>query len=115
MHTFECLSLYLEEKPLEGRTGVGGHVFNLDVGQTVEQQQREASDRLEPLATHEERLLGLLRTERSETLTRCSWTRTRNTFRGLKNKYKDALGHVDLFPVQSVSAFGKETKELVLY
>lgn len=66
MHTLS-VCLYLEEKPLEGRTGVRAHVFNLDMGQTVEQQQREASNWLEPLATDKERLLCLLSTEQSFT------------------------------------------------
>ncbi len=43
MHTLS-VCLYLEEKPLKGRTGVRAHVFNFDMGQAVEQQQREASN-----------------------------------------------------------------------
>lgn len=42
--------VYLEEKPLECRAGVRGQVFDLDVGETVKQQQGEATDRPEPLA-----------------------------------------------------------------
>lgn len=63
-----ALFLYLEEKPLESRTAVRAHVFNFDMGQTVEQKQREASDWLEPLATHKEGLLCLLLTDESLTL-----------------------------------------------
>lgn len=55
--------VYLEEKPLESRAGVRGHIFDPDVGETVKQQQGEAAKRPEPLATHEERLLRLLWTE----------------------------------------------------
>lgn len=66
MHTLS-VCLYLEEKPLKGRTGVRAHVFNFDMGQAVEQQQREASNWLEPLATDKERLLCLLLTEQSFT------------------------------------------------
>lgn len=59
--------MYLEEKSLEGRTGVRAHVFNLDMGETVEQEQREASNRVQSLATDKERPLSLLSTERSFT------------------------------------------------
>lgn len=58
-----CVGVYLEEKPLESRARVRGHVFDLDVGETVKQQQGEAANRPEPLATHKERLLRLLWTE----------------------------------------------------
>lgn len=55
--------VYLEEKPLECRAGVRGQVFDLDVGETVKQQQGEATDRPEPLATDKKCLLRLLSTE----------------------------------------------------
>lgn len=55
--------VYLEEKPLECRAGVWGQVFDLDVGETVKQQQGEATDRPEPLATDKKCLLRLLSTE----------------------------------------------------
>lgn len=55
--------VYLEEKPLECRAGVRGQVFDLNVGETVKQQQGEATDRPEPLATDKKCLLRLLSTE----------------------------------------------------
>lgn len=62
MHAWN-VGVYLEEKPLESRAGVRGHVFDPDVGETVKQQQGETANRPEPLATHKERLLRLLWTE----------------------------------------------------
>lgn len=43
MHTLS-VCVYLEKKPLKCRTGVRVHVFSFDMGQTVEQQQGEASN-----------------------------------------------------------------------
>lgn len=62
MHTKQA-DPYPKEKSLEGRSGVRAHVLNCDVWQTVEQQQREASNWLEPLATDEKHLPWLLLTE----------------------------------------------------
>lgn len=42
--TLVSVCLYLEEKPLEGRTGIRDYVFDCDMGQTMEQQQRESSN-----------------------------------------------------------------------
>lgn len=54
--------LNLEEKPLEGRTGVRAHVFDFDVRQAVEEHERESSNRLKPLATDKQGLLCFLPT-----------------------------------------------------
>lgn len=59
------VQLHLEEKPLEVRAAVRSHVFYFDVGQTMEQQQRETSNWLESLPTDKECLLCFLSTEKS--------------------------------------------------
>lgn len=81
---------YLEEKPLEHRSGVWAHVFNSDMGKTVKNQQREASNWLEPLATHKKCLLRLLSTKSESTGSlRGCWELSRNAFQ----LYKDINIH----------------------
>lgn len=61
MEMLQGVCLDLEEEPLEGRGGITAHVSDSEVGQTVDQEQREASYGLESLTTHEQRVLCFLK------------------------------------------------------